>query len=113
MNNLVNGIIVLAVITALVLSIIALVQPCKSQFEDSGTSSGGHGVEIITNSKMETRGIRKLTNSDDTLPYGKYFINNGKVLSSSAMGITHESMVTSPDNPCNEDDICYFVKGPK
>ena len=40
MNNLVNGIIILVVIAALTLSIIALVQPCKSQFEDGECPSG-------------------------------------------------------------------------
>jgi hypothetical protein len=41
MNNLVNGIIVLVLIAALTLSIIAIVQPCKSPFEDGNTCPTG------------------------------------------------------------------------
>jgi hypothetical protein len=48
MNNFVNFIIVFAIIAALTLSIIALVQPCKSQFEDSDA------VQIIMDPLMET-----------------------------------------------------------
>ena len=108
MNNLVNGIIVLAVIAALTLSIIALVQPCKSHFEDSGA------VPIIMDSLMEKVGIRELKSpcSPGVWPYNKNFKNDSNtVLNTSAGMIAKFSLTTNPTNPCKKGDTCYFVKG--
>lgn len=105
MNNLVNGIIVLAVITALVLSIIALVQCYKSKFEDSDA------VPIIMNDAMKLLGVRKNKNNEE-IPYGQKFKNNYSETAWPAVDIENLSKETSPDKPCLVNDICYFVKGP-
>ena len=101
MNNLVNGIIVLAVITALTLSIIALVYPCKSKFEDSGA------VPIIMNAAMEFIKIRRDKDGNKNIPYGTKFKNDNSKTLALAYDIEILSKETS-SKPCNVGDTCFF-----
>ena len=111
MNNLVNGIIILAVIAALVLSIIALVQCYKSDFEDDNKCSLGDDIKA-------TKLCKKLCDNayKPGITYHTSCVNYCSASSNTALLKTYKNMCNYCKNcklsNSGYNTACQYFSGP-